>query len=80
MRAALFRAPVADVRAQLANLLGERTVAGDRIDAQPADRRALDAAGRAVIVTLLTHHVRETAAALGGAEVTRVDAVFGELV
>ena len=30
---ALFRAPVADVRAQLAGLLGERTVAGHRVGA-----------------------------------------------
>ena len=33
MRAALFRAPVADVRAKLAGLLGERTIAGHRAGA-----------------------------------------------
>ena len=80
MRLALFRAPVADVRAQLASLLGERTVADDRVNAQPADRSALDAAGRTVIFAFLTHHVRETVAALGRAVVAGVDAVFGALV
>ena len=80
MRVALFRAPVANVRAQLASLLDERTVAGDRIDAQPADRRALDAAGRTVIFTFLTDHLRETVAALGRAVVAGGDAVLGALV
>ena len=80
MRVALFRTPVADVRAQLANLLGERTVAGDRIDAQPADRRALDAAGRTGIFAFLADHARETAAALGRAVVAGDDAVLGALV
>ena len=63
MRAALFRTPVANVRAQLARLLDERTVAGDRIDAQPADRPALDAAGGPLFL-LLTDHLREAVAAL----------------
>lgn len=49
MRAALLGAPVAEVRTKLAKLLGERTVAGDRIDARPADRRALDATGWAAM-------------------------------
>ena len=80
MRAAFFRTPVADVRAQLANLLGEPTVAGDRIGAQPADRRALDAAGRTAIFAFLADHVRETVAALGRAVVAGGDAVFGALV
>jgi len=80
MRVALFRAPVADVRAQLASLLGERTVAGDRIDAQPADRQALDAAGRTAIFAFLADHVRETVAALGRAVVARGDATLGALV
>ena len=80
MRAALFRTPLADVRAQFANLLGERTVAGDRIGAQPADRRALDAAGRTVIFAVLADHVRETVAALGRAVVAGGDAVLGALV
>jgi hypothetical protein len=80
MRAALFRTPVADVRAQLASLLGERTVASDRIDAQPADRRALNAAGRTAIFAFLAYHVRETAAALGRAVVAGGDAVLGALV
>lgn len=77
MRAALFRAPSADVRAQLARLLGERAVAGDRIGAQPADRRALDAAGWTVIGALSAGHVRETDAARGCAVVAGVDAVHG---
>ena len=80
MRVALFRTPIADVRAQLASLLGERTVAGDRIDAQPADRQALDAAGRTAIFAFLADHVRETVAALGRAVVARGDAVLGALV
>ena len=80
MRVALFRTPVADVRAQLARLLGERTVAGDRIDAQPADRRALDAASRTAILAFLADHVRETVAALGRAVVAGGDAVLGALV
>ena len=80
MRVALFRTPVANVRAQFASLLDERTVAGDRIDAQPADRRALDAAGRTVIFTFLTDHLRETVAALGRAVVAGGDAVLGALV
>ena len=80
MRVALFRTPVADVRAQFANLLGERTVADDRIGAQPADRRAFDAAGRAGIFAFLADHVRETVAALSRAEVAGINAVFGELV
>ncbi|MHB1590562.1 MAG: hypothetical protein ACYCTW_03385 [Sulfuricella sp.] len=53
MRVALFRTPVADVRAQLAYLLGERTVAGNRIRAQPAHRRALDAGVDAVYGVLI---------------------------
>ena len=80
MRVALFRAPIANVRAQLADLLGERTVTGDRIGAQPADRRALNATGGTVIFTVFADHVRETVAALGRAEVAGINAVFGELV
>ena len=80
MRIALFRTPVADVRAQFADLLGERTVAGDRIVAQAADCRALDAAGRAVIFAFLSDHVCETVAALGRAVVADGDAVLGALV
>ena len=80
MRVALFRAPVADVRAQRASLLGKRTIAGYRIDAQSADRRALDAAGRTAIFAFLADHVRETDAALGRAVVAGGDAVLGALV
>ena len=80
MRVALFRTPVANVRAQLADLLGERTVAGDRIGAQTADRRALDAAGRAVILAILADHVRETVAALGRTIVAGGNAVLGVLI
>lgn len=69
MRAALFRTPVANVRAQFADLLGEPSVAGDRIGAQTADRRALDAAGRTVIFAFLADHVREAVAALSRAVV-----------
>jgi len=57
MRVALFRTPVADVRAQFAHLPGEWTVACDRIDAKPADCRALDAAGRTAIIAFLADHM-----------------------
>jgi len=77
MRAALCRTPVADVRTQFTNLPGERTVAGDRIDTQPADRRALDAARRTFIFAILADHVRETVAALDHAVVACGDAVLG---
>jgi len=80
MLAALFRTPVADIRAQLANLLGERTVAGDRVGAQTANRRAFDAAGRAVIFACLAGHLSETIAALGRAVVADGNAVLGALV
>ena len=80
MRVALFRTPITNVRAQLADLLGERTVAGDRIGAQSADSRALDATGRAFIFAILADHVRKTVAALSRAVVAGVDAVFGVLV
>ncbi|MEO8103333.1 MAG: hypothetical protein ABI790_12460 [Betaproteobacteria bacterium] len=76
---ALFRAPVADVRAQLAGLLGERTIAGDPIGAEPADRGALDAARGTGIHAFLAGHVGETVAAFGGAVVAGGDAVFGAL-
>lgn len=78
--ATLFRTPVADICAQLANLLGKRTVAGNRIGAQSANRRTLDAAGRTVIFACLTAHMRETIAALGCAVVTGGDAVLRALV
>ena len=80
VRVALFRAPVADVSAQLAGLLGERTIAGHRICTQPADRRALDAASRAFIHAFLADHVGETVAAFGRAIITGGNAVFGALV
>jgi|ERR1019366_1010542 hypothetical protein len=80
MLAALFRTPIADVRAKLAYLLGERTVAGDRVGAQTADCRALDTAGRTVVFACLSAHVRETIAALGRAVVASGDAVPGALV
>ena len=80
MRAALFRAPVANVRAQLAGLLGERTIAGHRIGTQAADRRALDAASRAFIHAFLADHMSETVAAFGRAIVAGGNAVFGALI
>jgi len=80
MCVALCRTPVADVRAQLANLLGERTVAGYRINAQSADHRALDAAGRTAVFAFLTHHVRKADTALYRAVVAGFDAVPSILV
>ena len=80
MGAAFFRTPVTDVRAQLAELLGERTVAGDRVGAEPADRRALDTARGTGVAAGLAGHKRETVAALGRAVVAGGDAVFGALV
>ena len=80
VRTTLFGAPIADIRAQLADLLGEWTVAGDSVRAQAADRRALDAAGRAVIYAFLADHVREAVAALGSAVVAGGNTVYGVLV
>ena len=80
MRVALFRTPAADVGAELADLLGKRAVAGDCIGTEPADRGALDAAGRTVIFTFLANHVRETAAALGRTVITRIDTRFSKLI
>lgn len=80
VRLTLFRAPVADLRAQLANLLRERTVAGDCIGAQAADRRALDTARGTVIMAVLTNHVCETIAAFGRAVVAGGDAVLGVFI
>jgi hypothetical protein len=80
MGAAFLGAPVADVRAQLAELLGERTVASDRVATEPADRRALDAAGRTAIFAFLADHLCETVAALGRAVVAGGDAVLSALV
>src|SRR5665811_2037308 len=65
---------------QLAELLGEWTVAGDRVGAQPADRRALDAASGTRVGAGLADHVRETVAARGRAVVARGDTVLGALV
>jgi hypothetical protein len=76
IRVAFLRAPIANVCAQLAELLGEGTVASDRIAAQPADRRALDAARRAGALALLAGHMRKTMGALVGAIVACVDAVL----
>ena len=76
-RGAFLRAPIADVRAQLADLLGEWAVAGDRIGAHPADSRALDAAGRTLALALLADHVGETGPTLGRAIVAGFDAVLG---
>ena len=80
MRAALIGAAGADVGAQRADLLCERTVARDRICAQPAHCRAIDTAGRTLIDAFLADHVRETVAALGRAIVAGVDAIFRTLV
>ena len=80
MRVALLGTPIADVSAQLADLLGERTVAGHCIGAQSTDRRTLDAAGRTRIVAFLADHMREAIAAFGRAVVAYVDTVFGALV
>lgn len=78
--ATLFRTPVADICAQLANLFGKRTVAGNRISAQTANRRAFDATGRTIIFACLAAHVRETIAAIGCAVVAGGDAVLRALV
>src|ERR1019366_9118925 len=78
--AAFLRAPIADVRAQLAELLGERTVAGDRVAAEPADRGTLDTAGRTGGGARLAGHVRKAVATIGRALVARGDAVLFLLV
>ena len=80
MRVTLLRTPVADIRAKFAGLLGERTVAGHCIGAQPADRRTLDAAGGTGIAAFLSDHMREAVAAFGCAVVAGVDTVLCTLV
>ena len=80
MRVALRRTPVTDVSTQLASLLGERTIAGHCIGAQPADRRTLDAAGGTGIAAFLADHMREAVAAFGCAVVAGVDTVLCTLV
>lgn len=80
VRAAFLRAPVTDVRAQRTELLGEWAVTGDRICAQSADRRAVNAARGAGVGAGRTGHVRETVTTRGRALVTRGDAVLGVLV
>ena len=80
MRVALFLAPVANVGAQFAYLLGEGAITGNCISAQSTDCGTLDAARRTVVVALNPDHMCEAVAALGRAEITGVDAVFGELV
>ena len=78
--AALFCTPVANVRAQLANLLSERTIAGDCIGAQTANRRALNATSWTSIFAFFTAHVCKTIAALGRAVIAGGDAIFRTLV
>ncbi len=80
VRPAFLGATDAEVRAQLAELLGERTVTGDRVAAEPADRGALDTAGGTGVGAGLAGHVRETVATFGRAVITRGDAVLGSLV
>ena len=80
MRIALFLAPVTNIGAQFAYLFGKGTIAGDCISAQSTNCGTLDAAGWAVILALHPDHVCEAVAALGRAEITGIDAVFGELV
>ena len=72
--------PVAYVRAQLAELLRERTVASDRVAAESADRGTLDTARRTGVGASLAGHVRETVATFGRAVITRGDAVLGSLI
>jgi hypothetical protein len=77
---AFLGTPVADVRAQLAELLGERTVASDCVAAEPADRRALDTACGTGIGAGLAGHMCEAVATFGRAVITRGDAILGSLV
>ena len=77
---AFFCAPVADLGAQLTDLLGERAVASDRVCGQSADCCALNAAGRTVIGTALAHHVSETVATFGRTVIAGGDAVLGVLI
>lgn len=80
MRTALCRAPIADVSTHRADLLREGTIAGDRVGAQPADFRALDATGRTGIFAFHACHVRETGSAFSRALVASGDAVLGTLI
>jgi hypothetical protein len=74
VRVAFLPAPITDLRAQFAQLLGERAVARDRVAAEPTNRRALDAARRTGALALLAGHMRETVPAFGRALVACVDA------
>jgi len=75
MSGALLSAPVGNLCAERANFPRERTVASNRIGAKPADRRALDAAGGAIVGAFLTDHMAEAVAAFGRAVVASGDAL-----
>ena len=76
VRAAFFRTPIANVRAQLAQLFGERTVTGNRVGAKPADRRAFDTTCGAGVGARFANHMRKTVAACGRAVIAGGDAIL----
>jgi hypothetical protein len=61
-------------------LFGEWAVASDSVGAQAADGSAFNATRWTSIDAFLAHHVRKADAALGGAEVAGVNAVFCVLI
>jgi hypothetical protein len=80
VRIALLCAPIADVGAQRAELLGKRAVARYRIAAESGDAGALNAARRAIIGAALAGHMSETMAAFRRAVVACRDAVLRRLI
>lgn len=77
VRFAFLGAPIANVRTQLTDLLGEGTVSCDGIGAQSTDGRTFNAAGRAVTGAFLTDHMGETVAAFGCTVIASRDAGLG---
>ena len=76
VRAAFFRTPIANVRAQLTQLFGERTVTGNSVGAKPADRRAFDTARGAGVGARFPDHMRKAVAACGRAVIAGGDAIL----
>jgi len=80
VRIAFLGAPIADVGAQRAELLGKGAVARYRIATESGDGGALNAARRAIIGAGLAGHMRETMAAFCRAVVARGDAILRRLI
>jgi hypothetical protein len=80
VRIAFLCAPIADVGAQRAKLLRERTLPRYRIATESSDGSALNAARRAIIGASLASHMRETVAAFRRTFVARGNAILRCLI